>query len=257
MRGLRVAVPDGWLAVREQGHGPPVLLVHGGTGTAAHDWADVAPRLRERRRVITVDLRAHGASANGAGELAMRRFAGDLIHVLRRLGISRCDMVGFSMGANTVLALLTRHPRLASRAVLIGGSATGSPDRIRALAATEEWPRGLQRLRHDVDPSPDYWRRLRAALLQDWADNTEVPTDRLARVDCPVLVVSGEQDPMQHPDVSRHLATSLPDARLELLPRAGHAAHLDRPGRFHELLEDFLSPVRRPVGTPKQEVVAC
>lgn len=256
MAHLVVAVPDGRLAVREQGHGPPVLLVHGGTGTAAHDWADVRAHLVRSRRVVTVDLRGHGASSNHGGPLKMRRLAADLVHVLTRLGIGHTDLVGFSLGANTVLELLCRRPELARRAVLVGGSATGNPERILAMSGPEQWPRSLRQLRHDVDPSSGYWRQLQGELLEDWAANTEVSPRLLERVECPVLVVSGEDDRMQRPEIARHLAASLPDGRLELLPRAGHAAHHDRPERFLELLDEFLPPPPF-VDVPVRRAMAC
>lgn len=234
------------MVVTEVGSGPPVLLVHGGTGTGEHDWADVRAHLAASRRVITLDLRGHGRSRNEGGELSTRRFAADLPHVLARLGVRRADLVGFSLGANTVLDLLCRRPELARRAVLVGGSATGEPDRVRAIAAAPQWPGALRRLRHDVDPSPDYWHRLRSVLLEDWAAHTEVDPRLLDRVTVPVLVVSGCDDPIQRPEVAAHLARSLPYAHLALVPDAGHAVHLDQPARFLALLEDFLSPIGSP-----------
>lgn len=223
------------------GSGPPVVLVHGGTGTADHDWSAVRAHLAGSHRVITVDLRGHGGSENLGGELATRRFAADLPHVMDRFGIRRAALVGFSLGANTVLDLLCRQPGRATRAVLVGGSATGSPDQVRALAAAPGWPRQLRELRHAVDPAPDYWLRLRTVLLEDWASHTEVDPRLLARVACPVMVVNGCDDPIQRPVVAEHLAAALPCARLELVPDAGHAVHLDQPERFADLLDSFLT----------------
>lgn len=237
-----MAVPAGRLVVREVGTGPPVVLVHGGTATGTHEWSGVAAHLASRRRVVVVDVRAHGGSVHDDGRLGVTRFAADLLHVLRRLAIPRADFVGFSMGGNTVLELLCRAPERARRAVVVGGSATGDPERVLALTRTDAWPAPLRALRHDVDPSPDYWRRLRDLLVTDWAASTEVDPARLARVDLPVLVVTGADDPIQSPAVARHLADALPHARLELVDRAGHAVHVDRPDLFLTLLDDFLTP---------------
>lgn len=236
-------MPDGRVVASEVGSGPPVVLVHGGTGTGEHDWAAVRQHLAADRRVVTLDLRGHGRSRNEGGELATRRFAADLPHVLTRYGIRCADMVGFSLGANTVLDLLCRRPEWATRAVLVGGSATGQADRVRRMAASPVWPKPLRLLRHEVDPSPDYWRRLRGVLLEDWATHTEVDAQMLARVRCPVLVVNGREDPIQRPEVAAHLARSLPCARLELIEGAGHAVHLDQPARFLALLDGFLTPI--------------
>lgn len=239
---LRVAVPDGRVAVREFGSGAPVVLVHGGTATGCHDWSAVAPHLAATHRVVVVDVRGHGGSVDDSGRLGVERFATDLVHVLRRLAINRADFVGFSMGANTVLRLLCRRPALGRRAVVVGGSATGDPDRVRALMRTDAWPAPLRALRHEIDPAPDYWRRLRNALIADWAATTEIDPAGLARVGCPVLVVNGVDDPIQSAAVARHLADALPDAHLELVERAAHAVHVDRPDLFIDLLDAFLDP---------------
>ena len=252
--GLVVAVPDGRVAVQDIGHGPPVLLVHGGTGTGEHDWREVAAHLARTRRVLVVDVRGHGASPNAGGPLTVRRFALDLLHVLARLGVGRTDLVGFSLGANTVLELLCTRPDVGRVAVLVGGSATGSPERVRAISRSPEWPAELRSLRHAVDPDPDYWHRLRTDLLADWAANTEVPPRRLARVRCPTWVVAGVHDPIQRVEVAEHLADALPDGRLVLVPDAGHAVHQDRPDEFLDLLDDVLTSVR-PV--PSRQVVSC
>lgn len=253
---FRVAVPDGSIAATDRGHGPPVLLVHGGTGTGEHDWGQAARHLeRGGRRVVVVDVRGHGASHDASGVLTTRRFAADLLHVLRSLGIGRTDLVGFSLGANTVLELLCRRPDVGRHAVLVGGSATGSPERVRAISASPDWPPALQSLRHDVDPSPDYWYRLRNHLLADWEANTEVPERRLARVRCPVLVVAGVHDPIQRVEVAEHLAAALPRGRLALVEDAGHAVHHDQPDQFLALLDEALSPTSHP--SPEREVVPC
>lgn len=252
---LSIAVPDGMIAVSDRGHGPPVVLVHGGTGTGEHDWGEVADSLERRgRRVVLVDVRGHGASTNQGGPLTTRRFAADLLHVLRVLGIGRTDLVGFSLGANTVLELLCCRPDVGCCAVLVGGSATGSPERVRAISASPEWPPALRSLRHAVDPSPDYWYRLRGHLLADWEANTEIPSRRLARVRCPVLVVAGVHDPVQRVEVAEHLASELPSGRLALVDDAGHAVHHDRPDRFLALLDEALTPT---AVARRTEVVTC
>lgn len=243
---LCVAVPEGRVAVREFGSGPPVVLVHGGTATGCHEWRDVATHLAASHRVVVLDVRGHGASSDNSGRLGVERFAADLVHVLRRLAITRADFVGFSMGANTILRLLCRRPELARRAVVIGGSATGDPARVRALMGSDAWPASLRALRHEVDPAPDYWRRLRDALVTDWAATTEIDPGALARVSCPVLVVNGVDDSIQSAAVARHLADALGDAHLELVERAGHAVHADQPALFLDLLDAFLDSTGAP-----------
>jgi pimeloyl-ACP methyl ester carboxylesterase len=237
---LTVAVPDGRVVVHEIGHGPAVVLVHGGTGTAAHDWELAVAGLREHARVVTLDLRGHGGSPNRGGALTDVRFAQDLTHVLTRLGIGQAVFIGFSLGANTVLRLITLYPSRARGAVLIGGSATGDPERIRAMKSGP-WPPDLAALQHPAHPDSDHWDRLRQVLLDDWSNNTERSSAELARAALPVLVVHGERDAIQTTAAARDLVQRLPDARLEVVTEAGHAVQRDRPEEFLRLVSLFLS----------------
>ena len=61
---LMVPVPGATLAVWSRGVGPAVVLLHGGTGTAAHDWGHVLPTLARHANVVAMDLRGHGMSAD-------------------------------------------------------------------------------------------------------------------------------------------------------------------------------------------------
>jgi pimeloyl-ACP methyl ester carboxylesterase len=248
---LTMAVPDGRVAVTEAGHGPAVVLVHGGTSTGRHEWQLLSLALQEHARVITLDLRGHGLSVNHGGALTESRFALDLPHVLRRLGIGQAVFIGFSLGANTVLRLLTRHPERARAAILIGGSATGDPDRIRSYKMGP-WPRDLVALHHPAHPDPGYADMLRRTLLENWARDTERTSDELARATMPVLVVHGEHDTVQTRQAACDLATRLPQGQLVVMPGAGHAVHRDRRDDVLRAVRSFLTAT--PDGEESAEV---
>ena len=61
------------------------------------------------------------------------------------------------------------------------------------------------------------------------------------RVGCPTLVVWGDADRSYRWPQVETLWTNLPDVRLSVIPGTAHAAHLEKPGLFHSLVEDFLS----------------
>jgi 3-oxoadipate enol-lactonase / 4-carboxymuconolactone decarboxylase len=62
----------------------------------------------------------------------------------------------------------------------------------------------------------------------------------LARITVPALVVVGEHDRITPPGGARALAAGLPDARLAVIPGAGHVAMMEQPGPFNAELEGFL-----------------
>ena len=237
---LTVAVPGGRIAVSERGSGVPVVFLHGGTGTGAFDWGAIAERLAPRYRTVVVDLRGHGSSPHEGEEFGIVRFGLDTLHVLRALGLERAVLVGFSVGGNTLLALLARDPRPALALVTIGASARGDPARVNEIM-TGPWPDYLKELEHTVATGPEHWRELRTLLAHDWARNVDLADEDLRRITCPVLVCHGDRDRVQPVEYAAHLAAGLPNAELLVVEGAGHALQLDRPELFADALEDFLA----------------
>ncbi len=239
---LEVPVPGGRIAVAERGSGPPMLFLHGGTGTGAFDWGSVAEHFSKRYRTLVPDLRGHGLSPDEASGIGVVRFGLDVVQVLRALGAPRAVLVGFSVGGNTLLKLLARDPRPALALVTIGASARGDASRIDRIM-TGPWPDYLKELEHEVGDGPDYWKGLRASLAHDWAHNLAISDESVRRITCPTLVCHGDDDRIQELDFAHHLAATLPDAELFVAPDAGHAVQLDQPELFVERVEQFLARV--------------
>jgi pimeloyl-ACP methyl ester carboxylesterase len=239
---FRIPVPGSRAAYRERGSGTALVFVHGGTGTAEHDWAAIAAELEGRHRTVLVDLRGHGHSPDPTREVGITRSGLDLTHVLRALGLAQAVLVGFSYGGNTLLHLLGRDPRWARALVTVGASAEGDPSRVEEIM-TGPWPSALRNLRHAESEHPEYWQELRTALAYDWAENLALDDAALGRIRCPVLVCHGADDVFQPLPYAERLAAGLPNSELAIIEDAGHAAQLDRPEAFLTLLKEFLDRI--------------
>lgn len=90
------------IAWSSNGDGPPVVLVHGITESAA-TFAPVTDRLSDSHRVITLDLRGHGESGR-ASAYDLGAMAGDVAAVIAASGIERPHLVGHSLGGAVVTA---------------------------------------------------------------------------------------------------------------------------------------------------------
>ncbi|MBI5329025.1 MAG: pimeloyl-ACP methyl ester esterase BioH [Betaproteobacteria bacterium] len=177
------------------------------------------------------------------------------------------DLIGWSMGGMTALALAARHPDKVRRLVLVGASpcfvnrpgwghgldaevVTGfsqslaqdyktTLQRFLALQARgdDEARAVISRLREKVlahEPRPD---TLAAGMdLLQQADLRDV----LEAVLCPTLVVHGAYDALCPVAAGRWLAAYLPDAALAEHPRASHAPFLSHPAWFVETVTEFL-----------------
>ncbi len=109
------------LAVRDfGGSGRDLLLLHGLASTS-HIFDLVAPRLTRGFRVVAYDQRGHGESSKPSSKYGFAHTTADAIAVIRGLGLRRPIVLGHSWGANVVLELGVREPRLVSGLILLDG----------------------------------------------------------------------------------------------------------------------------------------
>jgi 2-succinyl-6-hydroxy-2,4-cyclohexadiene-1-carboxylate synthase len=271
----RIALDGAELEVEATGRGPAVLALHGFTGTA-RTWVSLAAALLDQRRVIAPDLLGHGRSAAPAdpARYALERQADDLAALLAALDAVPADVVGYSMGARLALVLALRHPSVVRGLILESPSAGvhDATERARRRAADEALAGQLERdgLASFVETweaqplfasqsalPDDLWARLRterlahdprglAASLRGAGQGVMVPLhDRLAVVDCPALVIAGALDPVGLKRAGE-VAAGLPAARLEVVPDAGHAPHLEQPEAFLRLAGEHLAVTSSP-----------
>jgi haloacetate dehalogenase len=121
--GDMVTVGEARYFVAESGEGPPLLLLHGFPQTH-RCWRAVAPRLGERHRVVTPDLRGYGASeappGGPCGEgYTKREVAAELVELMAGLGHERFAVVGHDRGARVAYRMALDHPARVARAVLL------------------------------------------------------------------------------------------------------------------------------------------
>lgn len=246
----------------EFGAGRPVVILHGLFGSA-RNWASIARRLAERRRVVALDLRNHGGSP-WTEEMDYPAMAADIRDVLAPLG--RCALVGHSMGGKAAMAAALLYPGLIERLAVVdiapvayGGGQHGAY--IRAMQAVDL--AGVQRraeveeaLRPGVDDPA-----IRAFLLQNlepdeagglrWRLNLEVLGRSLPdilgwpelpgrRYDGPVRVIAGEASGYVRPEHHDTLRGYFPKAEIVTVPGAGHWPHAEQPDAFLRLLQPFL-----------------
>ncbi len=137
-------------------------MVHGGTGTAEHDWAvGDRPAARSLPRHHDGHARPRPLLRPRRPSSGIDRFGLDLVHVMRAMGVPRAVLVGFSVGANTLLKLVSTRPDLALGLVTIGASVAGgdasrvAADPQRAVAGRPDRPapRGRRRTRLLAPPA--------------------------------------------------------------------------------------------------------
>ncbi len=257
------------LNVLTAGTGPPMLLLHGFTGTA-RTWSAQVEAWSADHRVIAPDLLGHGGSdaPTDPGAYALERQAAGLVRLLDLLEARPATVVGYSMGARLALVLALEHPGAVERLVLESPSPgiADAEGRARRRAADERLADDIER--DGVDAFVARWEAMPlfashaalppavqarqraerrghstsglAASLRGAGQGAMAPLhERLARIVHPALVLAGGLDAAGL-ERARAVAARIPGSRLEVIADAGHTPHLERPDVFLRVTTDFL-----------------
>jgi 2-succinyl-6-hydroxy-2,4-cyclohexadiene-1-carboxylate synthase len=268
-----VDVGDGLrLHVTIAGKGPPLVLLHGFTGSA-EAWAPVWAPLGARCTTIAVDLPGHGRSSapDDPRRYAQPHFADDLERVLQALGLQRVAVLGYSMGGRAALHFALRHPASVAALLLESTSPGIADDGERheraaadiALAAAierdgiaafvERWEalplwasqRALsdsERARLRAQRRENHPRGLANSLRGAGAAAESSLASHLSALGMPALLVAGALD-TKYVAIGQELERLLPNARLAIIPDAGHAVHLERPVELAAVVMEFLRSI--------------
>lgn len=271
--------------VEEIGGGMPLVLLHGFTGST-QSWRYLIPELSNSCRVVAIDLPGHGSSGTSEDfeRFEFARVIDDLAVIAQELAIGPAVWTGYSMGGRTALAFAVEHPTLVSGLILESASpGIDAPstrvDRRKhdALLAESIERDGIPRFVADWEALP-LWasqsslstevhsqqrairlsnsaRGLAGSLRGMGAGSQPSYWDHLCTVDCPVLLIAGEQDP-KFVQIATDMDAALPNAHLEIVPDAGHAIHLERPQIYLSLVSQFLEIVKRNAPHAVREEVA-
>ena len=216
------------LHYRVQGEGPPLVLLHGFTGSGA-DWRHVfdLDALARRYRLIVPDLRGHGRSDNPSDAFTVRQCATDVLALMDVLGVERFRAIGMSLGGNTLLHVATRTPARVERMVLVS-SPPYYPAEARRIMATmteetrteAEWAE--LRTRHPLGDEQirALWRHARG--FADSYDDMNFTPPLLSTISAPTLIVYGDSDPLYPVELGLELYRSIPRSRLWVVPGGGH-----------------------------------
>ena len=223
---------------RSAGVGPPLVLVHGLSGSTRW-WTPVLPELAERRTVLLVDLPGFGALGRGS-RFALAEASAWLLEWMAAADVERPALVGHSMGAAIAVRAAVARPDAFDRLVLAAPAGLVARPLLGhglplALALRRVRPRlGTLLVGDALRAGP---RTLFRASLELAA--ADLRPD-LRQVTTPTLVLVGGRDSLVPPAVAEIVRGELPAARVAVLERAAHVPMYDRPQEFARQVLDFL-----------------
>jgi pimeloyl-ACP methyl ester carboxylesterase len=268
--GELVSLPGGRVLFARDtgpGPGPTLLLLHGLLVSGDLNWFGAFGALRDRFRVISVDLPGHGHSPAGRHRFRLTEIVDDVAHLARARGLARVVPVGYSMGGLLAQLAWLRHRDLVAGLVLCSTARNfrGSPLEqagalsLSGLAAAVRLNPFLRPLRagflgaaalgHIEDPQLRRWAH--AQLERTSLETAFSALDEVSRftshrwigaVDVPTAVLVTTYDRVIPPARQRRLAAAIPGAVSYQLP-ADHAACITTPTRFAQTLRAACAEV--------------
>jgi pimeloyl-ACP methyl ester carboxylesterase len=231
-----------------EGAGPPLVMLHGATSSAAEDWSAQRPLFRKAFRLYLVDARGHaGTRWDATDGFDKELLVADLLAFVDELGLTTFHLAGFSMGAMTSLTFATRYPERLRTAIIAGIDNQREPrtsvarrlmDPARIDREEPGWAGQLER-RHGAVQGEGAWRRLLPAIARDVAEQALLTPAELRAARVPILLAYGDRDVFVPADHAVALYRQLPDARLLIAPDSGHQVMVQRAGIFNDAAAAF------------------
>lgn len=243
------------------GQGEPMVLIHG-VGMNQSVWAPQIHALQSRFQVVVYDMLGHGQSSLPSGTKDLADYANQCVQLLDTLGLPKAHIVGHSMGALIALEMAIAHPERCISVAALNGVYRRTEEQ-RQLVSERAADIEANGKPSDVSGTIERWfgkpipradegaAVLSTQLLQQvpqqgyaraytvFANSDERHVGRMADIQVPTLLATGELDPNSSPDMSRAMHREIPHSRLEVLPRQRHMMSLIAVGAVNDMLSNF------------------
>ena len=246
-----------------EGAGPWLTLSHS-LACNLHMWDPQMPLLTKNFRVLRFDTRGHGQSSAPPGEYTLEQMADDVKGLLDTLKIEKTHWAGLSMGGMIGQTFALEYPGVFQSMVLADTTSRRHADaeklwgeRIRVAQEkgmgalvegtlarwfTEPYRKAqtetVARIGNDIRATPvaGYVGCCHAISRIDL-------TTRLKEIDCPTLIIVGDQDAGTPPEMAREIHANLKGSELKVIPSASHLSNVEQPAAFNDALTAFLRRV--------------
>jgi pimeloyl-ACP methyl ester carboxylesterase len=247
------------VAYERAGEGPLLVLVHG-AALDSRMWRPQLCVLADEFTVVAWDEPGAGRSSDVPADWTLADYADCLAVLIDALDLGPAHVAGLSWGGTVALELYRRRPELVATLLLVDTYAgwKGSLPEAEVQARVEGVRRMVEAADDLFDPTlpglfsgepPTEFVPLLQAMAADvrrhsmrTALGLMAETDQrdlLPRIAVPTLLIWGERDARSPLSVARQFEDAVPDAKLVVIPGAGHVSNLEAPDLFNEAVREF------------------
>jgi pimeloyl-ACP methyl ester carboxylesterase len=234
----------------EEGEGEVLLLLHGLFG-ALSNWKDVIERFSNDYKVVIPMMPIYDMPVLTTSVKGLSDFIEGFV---KEMGYTKMTVLGNSLGGHVALVYSLRNLSKIHSMVLtgssglyenaMGGSYPKRGDREYMKKKVEytfyDPATATEELIDEVcEITNDRMKTLKILAMAKSAIRHNMRKD-VSKIDVPVCLIWGKDDKITPPDVAEEFLNLMPQAELHWIDKCGHAAMMERPNEFNELLDDFL-----------------
>ncbi len=228
----RVKVDDIYMGYKIIGNGKPLVLIMGLGGTMELWDQTFINGLARYYSVILFDNRGMGYSGPGNKEYSIEQLAVDVLGLMDQLNISKTNVLGYSMGANIALEIVSKHPERLDKLILNGTNVDGTS--IAQNSSLSEVVDNLKNLNlPGVEPEV-------IDLQYEAVKQYKLPLEELNNINHEVMFLVGTFDDITPPEKSFEAAREIKGAWVVQIKDGRHYVVKDKPEECSAIILHFL-----------------
>jgi pimeloyl-ACP methyl ester carboxylesterase len=221
------------------GEGQPLILIHGGGSTIQSNFEKIITLFAKNRKVIAMELQAHGRSSDRDADLTFEQDADDVAALMQFLKIDNADVLGFSNGATTAIQFGIRHPQMLNKLIVCSPltNRKGAPDwfwDFISKAHLDNMPEPLKQAYLKVAKDSNGLQVMHDRDAKRMVNFKDISNTLIQSIVQPTLIIVGDQDVVQ-PEHALELHRLIKHSQLAIIP-GGHGEYI---GEITTLKPDF------------------
>ncbi len=231
----------------DRGKGTPLILLHGGLGTAELGWVGLRKVFSQHFRVIAPDCRGSGRTNNPQKILNYALMADDIVALAKALDVKKPIICGWSDGGQIAAEIGIRYREIPKALVLGAVTQKLTKHTSDALSAVRDWLKSEPeleeslRIAHGHVYGPEYLEEFLTLLLQMWGDPSGYPNEDIKLIEAPSLLIIGDKDEAVPLEIQLEMYNLIPNAEFAIIPNMTHMNYVtERSEIFSTVILDFL-----------------
>jgi len=229
-----------------ENNGEALVLFHGGLSQTSHWDSYLLPAFEDEFHIFAYDRTGHGFSGDRAGSLHFDYQVQEAIAYLETIVQEPAHLIGYSDGGIIALLVALQRPDLVRSIITLGANFHHSgtlplPDFDGVIS-----PEDQAEYNETSPDAPETLATKIKRMIDIWRSEPALTTAELANIQCPVLVMAGDDDVIRH-NHTIELFESIPLGQLAIIPGTSHQFIKEKPALAQLLMREFLEDLSYPI----------